>query len=192
MKKVKAMMKGEDRVVTGLVRLSFAHLFEPRANDDGTRGKYGACLLIDKSDEETARCVRKAVEAAKARGLREKWGGKMPKKLMLPLQDGDEREDGREEFAGHWYLNAKSASRPGVVDRNLAPIVDAEEIYSGCYVLASLSFFPYAANGNNGVGASLDNVMKVKDGEALGGKPAAEADFGGVPLPEEDDDDEDL
>lgn len=186
---IKAQMKGEDRVITGLVRLSFVHLFTPRTGDNGEPDKYGVCLLIDKDDKETVRCINKAVEAAKARGLRERWGGKMPKKLMTPLNDGDEREDGREEYAGKYYVNAKSKSRPGVVDRNCHRIMDEEEVYSGCYAVCAISFFPYAATGNNGVGCSIDNVMKVKDGEPLAGKPAAESDFGGVEIPDDDDDD---
>lgn len=181
-------MKGEARVVTGLVRLAFCHVFEPRLNDDGSKGKYGVCLIIPKGDKETVQCIKKAVEAAKARGVRELWHNKLPSKLALPLQDGDDRDDAREEFAGAYYMNAKSKNRPGVVDKHLAPILDEEELYSGCWAVVSLSFFPYQANGNNGVAAGLDNIMKVKDDESFSGKPDAGSDFAGI----EADDDDDL
>lgn len=190
MAKIKATMKGETRVVTGLVRLAFVNLFSPRVNDDGTPGRYDVCLLIDKSDKDTIDCINKAVEAAKARGIKEKWAGKLPKNLLLPLKDGDDRED--DQYGGFencMYLNARSKSRPGIVDKHGAQILDEEELYSGCYALCGISFFPYD-NNSKGIGVSIDNVMKVKDGESLAGKPTASSDFDGIELDDDDDDDD--
>lgn len=187
---ITAKMKGDTRVVTGVVRLSFSNLFEPRKNDDGTPGRYDCCLLIDSSDTETINCINKAVEAAKAKGLRERWGNKLPKNLQLPLHDGEEKEDDQysEQFRGKMYINPKAKSRPGIVDRHGARIIDPEELYSGCYVVAALSFFPYDNNGNKGVGVGIDNVMKIKDGDSLAGKPSAESDFEGMTDYDDDDD----
>ena len=95
-----------------------------------------------------------------------------------------------EQFAGNMFINPKAKSRPGIVDKHGARIIDAEEIYSGCWVVAALSFFPYDMNGNRGVGVGIDNVMKLADGESLAGKPSAESDFAGYT--DEDDDDDDL
>ena len=189
---IKAQMKGETRVITGKVRLSFSNLFEPRKNDDGTTGRYDCCLLIDKDDKDTINCINKAIENAKAKGVADKWGGKVPKNMQLPLHDGDEKEDDQysEQFAGNMFINPKAKSRPGIVDKHGARIIDAEEIYSGCWVVAALSFFPYDMNGNRGVGVGIDNVMKLADGESLAGKPSAESDFAGYT--DEDDDDDDL
>lgn len=188
MAKIKAQMKGDDRVITGLVRLSFPYLFEKRQNEDGSEGKYEACLLIDKNDKDTIACIEKAIEAAKARGLKEKWAGKLPKKLQLPLNDGDDRDDELDGFPDHMYINAKSKTRPNVVDKNLCKIMDPEEVYAGCYVIAAISLYPYNTN-SNGIGVSLDSIMKVKDGEPFAGKPSAESDFGEI---EFDDDEDDL
>lgn len=187
---IKAQMKGETRVITGKVRLSFSNLFEPRKNDDGTTGRYDCCLLIDKDDKDTINCINKAIENAKAKGVADKWGGKMPKNFQIPLHDGDEKEDDQysEQFVGNMFINPKSKSRPGIVDKHGARIIDAEEIYSGCWVVAALSFFPYDMNGNRGVGVGIDNVMKLADGESLAGKPSAESDFAGYT--DEDDDDD--
>lgn len=188
---IKATMKGESRVVTGVVRLSFCNLFEPRKNDDGTTGKYDCCLLIPKSDTDTIACINKAIDAAKAKGIKERWGNKLPKNLQIPLRDGDEKEDDQysDQFRGNCFINPKSKSRPGMVDRNGARILDAEELYSGCYVIAALSFFPYEISGNRGVGVGIDNIMKIKDGESLCGRPGTESDFAGVQF---DDDEEDI
>lgn len=189
MAKITAKMKGDTRVVTGVVRLSFNHLFEPRANDDGTPGRYDCCLLIDKTDEETIKCVNEAIKNAKAKGVTEKWGNKVPANLQTPLHDGDEKEDDQysSDFVGKMYLNPKSKQKPGMVDKNCAPIMDPEDLYSGCYILAALSFYPYNVNGKRGVGVGIDNVMKIRDGEPLGGRASADSDFGGVQVDDEDD-----
>ena len=115
-----------------------------------------------------------------------KWGGKEPKKLDLPLRDGDDKDD--EVYAGMLYVNAKSSTRPGIVDRNKAPIVDEEEIYSGVWAIVSVTFYPYDTNGNRGVACGLNNIMKFKDDEKLGGRSSAESDFADI----DNEDDEDL
>lgn len=189
--KIEAKMKSPTRVITGIVRLSFSNLFEPRQNDDGSKGRYDCCLLIDKSDETTIECINKATEGAKAKGIAEKWGGKAPKNFQNPLHDGDDKEDDQysDTFKGVMYVNPKSKSRPGIVDKHGAKIIDPEELYSGCYVIAALSFFPYEMNGNRGVGIGIDNVMKWKDGESLAGKPSADNDFAGIEADDDEDDD---
>ena len=42
----------------------------------------------------------------------------------------------------------------------------------------SLSFYAYNSNGNKGVACGLGNIQKLADGEHLGGKTNASADFG--------------
>lgn len=188
---IKAQLKGETRVITGKVRLAFVNLFSPRVNDDGTQGKYDVCILIDKEDKDTIKAINKAVENAQAKGVKEKWAGKLPKKLTLPLHDCDDRED--DQYGGFdnvMYLNAKSKSRPAIVDKKLNRILDEEELYSGCYAICAISFYPYAASANNGVGVAIDNVMKIADGEHLAGKPAAESDFEGMNFDDDDEDDD--
>lgn len=84
-------------------------------------------------------------------------------------------------------MNANSNERPGVVDRRRIPITDPLEVYSGCYVRASISFYPFNTNGNRGVACGLQNVQKWCDGEPLNGRVRAEDEFGA--LDDVDDDD---
>ena len=58
-------------------------------------------------------------------------------------------------------------------------------MYSVCYVYASVKFFAFNQKGNKGIAAGLNNVLKVADGEPLGGRSSAEAEFSDMEIDEE-------
>lgn len=66
---------------------------------------------------------------------------------------------------------------PGIVDSDCKRILERSEVYSGVYGRASVSFYAFNSNGNKGIACSLNNLQKIRDGEPLGGKASAEADF---------------
>ena len=177
----------ENKVIFGPSRLSYTHVFN-RYNPDGDQadGKYMTNVLIPKDEKETIEAINKAIAEAKKQAIVSKWGGKEPKKLDMPLRDGDEKDD--ENYEGHLFVNAKSNTRPGIVDRKKVPIVDEEEVYSGVWAIVSVTFFGYDKNGNKGVACGLNNIMKFKDDEHFGGRVSAESDFGDVDLGDDDDD----
>ena len=164
------------KVITGKCRLSYEHVFEA-ASINGSDPKYSACILIRKDDGATLKKVRAAVEAATQTGIKDKWKGKKPVNLKLPLRDGDAERPDDEAFSGCYFLNANANRKPGVVDLALNPIMDREEVYSGCYCRFSVTFYPFSASGNNGVAVGLNKVQKVVDGERLAGGSRAEDDF---------------
>ncbi len=166
------------KVVTGKARLSYVNVFQPRAGMDGGAEKYSVCVLIPKTDTVTITKVKAAIAAAAEAG-KSQWGGKIPPGLRNPLRDGDTERD-TDEYKGHYFINASSKQRPGVVDAAVNPILDASEVYSGCYGRVSINFYAYNQQGNRGVGAGLQNVQKLSDGEALSGRSSAEADFSSV------------
>jgi hypothetical protein len=169
----------ETKVITGKVRFSYVHVFEPYSIEEGQDKKYSAVLLIPKNDVKTVNTIKKAIVAAKNAGAK-KNGGKLPAKLNDPLHDGDDTDtDSKrgEEYRGHYYINANAKTRPGLVDKNLQAIIDPEEFYSGCYGRASISFYYYDRAGNRGIGCGLNNLQKLSDGEWLGGRVSAEVDF---------------
>jgi hypothetical protein len=176
----------ESKVTFGPCRLSYTHVFS-KYNPDGDdkNAKYMTNVLIPAKEKETVAAIQKAIDAAKASGVVSKWGGKEPKKLDMPLRDGDDKDD--DVYAGMLYVNAKSSTRPGIIGRDKAPIVDEEEIYSGVWALVSVTFYPYDTNGNRGVACGLNNIMKFKDDEKLGGRCSAETDFAGIDLEDDDD-----
>ena len=164
------------KVVTGIVRLSYEHVWEP-ASINGSNPKYSVSLIIPKDDVKTITAINQAVENAIKDGTA-KFGGKIPPKgaLKLPLRDGDtERDD--EAYRNAYFVNANSTTAPQIVDRAVQPILDRSEVYSGCYARVSINFYAFNSNGNKGVACGLGNIQKVRDGEPLGGKTSAADDF---------------
>ena len=168
--------KNPTKVVTGVVRLSYANIWEP-ASINGSNPKYSVSLIIPKTDTKTIDAINAAVDAAIKDGAA-KFGGKIPNKaaLKLPLRDGDlERDD--EAYKGAYFVNANSTTAPQIVDRSVQPILDRAEVYSGCYARVSVNFYAFNSNGNRGIACGLGNIQKVRDGEPLGGRSSAADDF---------------
>lgn len=159
-------------------RFSYVHVWEPTAIADGGDRKYSVSCLIPKTDKATMDKIKKAINAAYMAGIAIKFKGKKPTSWKNPLRDGDDRDD--DIYAGHVYVNASCKTRPGVVGADRMPITDQDEFYSGCYGYVSINFYAFNTNGNMGVAAGLNNVMKVKDGDALGGRSSAESDFADI------------
>ena len=181
------------KVITGKVRLSYTHLFTPRAMNDDQDPKYSALLLIPKTDKKTKAKIDRAIEAATEAGkarFGKAWGRRG---VSTTLRDGDEEGDleSNPELAGHYFMNVSAKNKPYVVDRARDLITDPTEVYSGCYAYVSLGAFAYNVSGNQGVSFGLNGVQKVAEGEPLDGRSRAEDDF--EVLDDEDDlDDEDL
>lgn len=170
------------KVTTGKVRLSYAHLFVAHAIE-GNEAKYSVSVIIPKTDIETLKAIKAAVDEAKEMGkakLVTKAGGSIPANLKTPLRDGDVERPDDDAYTNCYFLNASSKNKPGVVDANVQPVLDATEVYSGCYGRLTLNFYAYAASGNKGIAAGLGNVQKLADGEPLGGFSRAENDFDSV------------
>ena len=172
------------KVITGLVRFSYPHVFTPDSINGGEE-KYSVSLIIPKSDKDTINAIKTAIKTATEEGKTSKWGGKVPAKLDTPLRDGDIEREGDDAYSNAYFINPKSTKRPTVVDRKVNEIVDQDDFYPGCYGRASISFFPYEAAGNRGVGVLLNHVQKIEEGERLDGIASADEDFDIL----EDDDD---
>lgn len=180
----------ETKVITGKVRLSYVHIFTPSKVGEQGDEKYSVSIIIPKSDKVTLKKIKTAIEAAKEAGKASKFGGKIPANLKTPLRDGDEDRPEDEAYEDSYFINATSSTKPGIVDKDLNPIMDQEEVYSGCYGRVSINFYAFNSNGNKGIAAGLNNVQKLKDGEPLGGRQSAESDFDDDYEDDDDDDDE--
>ena len=132
--------------------------------------------------------INAAIEAAKQRGISDKWNGVCPPIVPTPVYDGDgvRPSDGMpfgEECKGHWVFtaSAKVDYPPEVVDRMGNPIINQSEVYSGMHGRVNVTFYPYMFGGKKGIGCGLGPVQKLRDGEALGGGSMTAAQAFGAP-----------
>lgn len=153
MKKNRVIVKG---------RMAFAHLNNPSNVDK----KYGMTLIISKDDDQSVGRIKEAIECVKE-SSKEKWGGYVPNNLKIPLHDGDIEKPEKAQFRNSFYLNAKCSDPPQIVDRNVEPIENRAEVYSGCFINVSLVFYGYNMSGNRGIGVWLGNIQKIKDGPRM-------------------------
>lgn len=179
------------KVITGpKTRWSYANVWEAKSINGGDP-KFSVSLLIPKSDTVTVQKIKAAIEAAYKEGeskLKGK-GKSVPalKAIKTPLRDGDVERPDDEAYADHYFINANSATAPGIVDADRQPILERSEVYSGVYGRASINFYAFNSNGNRGIACGLNNLQKIADGEPLGGKSRAEDDFADMDDDNEDD-----
>lgn len=169
------------KVITGPnTRWSYANVWEPKAIKD-SKPKYSVSLIIPKDDIETLNKIKAAIKAAYDEGQNKlKGNGKTVPSLQTlktPLRDGDLERPDDEAYANAYFINATSATAPGIVDANCHQITDHSEVYSGVYGRASVNFYAFYAGVNRGIACGLNNLQKLRDGQPLGGKPRAEDDF---------------
>lgn len=177
------------KVVTGKVRLSYCHLFEAYSSFENQPAKYSTVILIPKSDTKTIQAIKAAQQLALENGKASKFNGSIPKNWKNTLHDGDEEADLEKnpEYAGHYYMSISNNQKPGIVDQDVQPILDATEVYSGCYARVSMNAYPFNAQGSKGVSFGLNHVQKLADGEAFGSFSKAEDDFDSVDYDDADD-----
>lgn len=170
------------KCLTGTVRLSYVHLDQPYSHNPGAEAKYSCTLLIPKSDAATKADIDSAIEAAAQAGVAGCWNGARPPQVKTPIYDGDGVRPNGEAFGpecrGHWVMTASSKLKPQVVHpSNIEVELAPQDVYSGMYARVTVNFFPYSNSGNRGVGCGLGNVLKIDDGEPLGGRANAANDF---------------
>ena len=178
------------KVITGVkTRWSYANVWEPKSINGGSP-KYSVSLIIPKSDVKTVTAVKNAIQAAYDEGQSKLKGNSKSvpalSAIKNPLRDGDAERPDDEAYKDSYFINANSATAPGIVDAARQPILEHSEVYSGVYGRASINFYAFNSNGNKGIACGLNNLQKISDGEPLGGKTRAEDDFA------DEDEDEDF
>lgn len=176
-----AKFNNQTKVITGVdTRWSYANVWDPKSINGGTP-KYSVSLIIPKSDKVTIQKIKTAIQAAYEEGESKlKGNGKSVPSLSVlktPLRDGDLERPDDEAYKNAYFVNANSATAPGIVDADRQQIIDRSEVYSGVYGRASINFYAFNSNGNKGIACGLNNLQKIRDGEPLGGKASAESDF---------------
>jgi hypothetical protein len=160
------------KVITGKVRFSFCHIFEPQTPKSGGDAKYSVTLLIPKSDTVTLNKIKEAIAEARENFCKRNGQQALPTKPNHTLHDGDGVRDSGDPYGpeckGCYVITVSSKQKPVIVDAFRNEITDATEVYSGCYGRASINFYGYNSNGKKGVSAGLLSIQKLSDGEPFG------------------------
>ena len=185
------------------VRFGYVHIVEPTAATEGGEKKYNLVVLIPKTGKfatENKAALDAVIEVLKTNVKAEPANkGKLPKDFNICLQDGDESEKG-DEYLNHWFINAKSATQPGLLSTQKDADgkykeLDRAELHSGDHGYVTINLYTYNKAGNKGIGAGLNNIVKTRDGQPLAGRANAQQDFAGIefdPTDDTEDDDTDL
>ena len=176
-----AKIMNPTKVITGVkTRWSYANVWQTKSINGGAP-KYSVSLIIPKSDTKTVMAVKNAIQAAYEEGQSKLKGNSKSvpalTAIKTPLRDGDAERPDDEAYKDCYFINANSATAPGIVDAARNPIIEHSEVYSGVYGRASINFYAFNSNGNRGIACGLNNLQKISDGEPLGGKTRAEDDF---------------
>ena len=121
-------VKNPMKVITGPnTRWSYCNVWQPKSINGGTP-KYSVSLIIPKSDTVTINKIKAAIEAAYKEGeAKLKGNGRSVPALSVlktPLRDGDAERPDDEAYANAYFVNANSATAPGIVDADRQPILD--------------------------------------------------------------------
>lgn len=160
-------------------RAAFVNLFTPKKKDKDAdadaKDKYGLTMLFEEGED------LKEIKELGRQLMTEKFGAdpkQWPKGWNKPWRDQAEKDKENEDatstqydgfVSGRLFMNASTEIQPEVVDHAVKPILNARDVYSGCYMIAHITLFWYEKKGNKGIGVSLNTVQKVDDGEPLGG-----------------------
>ena len=165
------------KFISERVRFSYAFLNKPKQNDRG-EDKFSVTILMPKSDVKKYNELR----ACELEAGQKKFPGKPAefyKAIKSVIHDGDGLRPTGEPFGpeckGHWVFTASTSDRPGCIDENMQPLMEA--IKSGDYGRVAVNMYGFATTGNRGVAAGLNNVMLLERGESLGGRSDAVSDF---------------
>jgi len=170
------------RFRTGIVRVSFPHLFKPQPapKDNPNKADTWALSLLFPFGADLSLLTAEAQRAAQ-----EKWGAASANMaLHTPFRNQGEKAHQYEGYVpGATFITASSQRKPPVVDVNGAPIVDESKVYPGCWAMVTVHAYPFDQPMKKGVSFGLDSVMIVADDDTFGaGGGDPNTDFAGVSI----------
>lgn len=174
------------------VRLSFPHLFKPKAFDKNQDPKYQATFILDPSDKDHVKMI-KEIKAQAAKVLKEKFGEVPDRdelKLCYGLADKHPKKKNYEGYKGMFYIATSNTIAPTTIDRRKNDVFDADGVlYAGCYVNTNITLWPQDHPvGGKGVNANLRIVQFYQDGEAFGSAKAKADEMDEVDIDDDEDD----
>lgn len=176
-------------VRTGNVRIIWTKtLFEAESDENkpNDKPKYVLNILVPKTDKATIAELEQAYTNAYEKGVKTCFGGKRPPidTFFERIKDGDTavNSDGdlynikTPALIGNYLVKGRTQFEidKKVFDEQTGVLRKAEsldDIQSGCYGRAILQFKPFKLDDNSNKGVTIYpvGVVKIKDGEAVGG-----------------------
>lgn len=165
------------------VRIAYAQgLFNPKPYEAGGTPKYTCTIMFPKDSKPHTDFLRD-LHADLNACLVGEWPDEVqrPKPKLMddsrsPIKDGDAvNTQGilftakNPELKGHYFIRLSSSRKPTLIDAGRQEILDANQLYSGCYVKVNLNAYAFNMSTNKGVTFGLNAVQFIKDGESLGG-----------------------
>jgi hypothetical protein len=151
-----------EQIISGVGRV----LWAGNLAEEDSNGKYTVKMAFEDSDELSA--MRKLAEDTS----KEAHG----KVVDLPLKDGNELKKTDEGETWSWnkdktIITFSTKHKPSIIGPGGgADIIDASEIYNGCYARVVLDFYGWTFKGKKGVSAGLQAIQFYKHGEQIGKK----------------------
>lgn len=165
--KVKHVRLNEKQWLSSACQCTFPYVFEVRTSEKypNSTPETSITILIDKTDPFAKELHKRIHEMMTAEygGNKDRW----PEGWNNPLKKGDRKADKYPEYEGKLTLKAGLKKKcPTVVDASKNEILDAAEIYSGCYVRIKFDLYQMSKKkGYHGVGVGLRLVQKIADAE---------------------------
>lgn len=148
-------------------RLCWAYIDEPESKPrpDGTTRQTWRTQLLLPGNTPGLEDLKAAIQSIrKARG-----GGRAPvlkdgdAEIARAVEERGANPDDLSYYRGMWIISASSGKRPGV---------EGTDLYSGSYASAAIRLDWYDQDGNKGVRAWLNHIVKRGEGDRLGGSTA--------------------
>lgn len=180
-------------LITEPFRLIFPRIFGGEVKEDSKgkeRNRYSIVMVFHESDQYLKVLNDVITETGKT-----KFGNA---KFRKPFKKVGEAE-GDWDVTKYPYMKGMVSVeawcydiQPQVVNQQVKPILDPSELYSGCYCRASITPGAFEYQGIKRTNFFLNNIQKVKDGEHLDSRTAAEDDFTPLETPENEVNNDDL
>lgn len=169
------------KLVTPAFRVSFPKVFEADSFNGGPP-KFSVAAVWDPSkftpaEKKQWQAIIDLCDEVSLERFKKKMGD-LPANFKRAIRDGAEKADLAGYGEGMLFANLSSKMKPGVIDRNSQPILDADEFYPGCYARATVTAYSYDQGGGKGVALGLQNLQKLGEGDRLDSRTDASEDFG--------------
>lgn len=172
-------MAVKDKVVTPPFRVSFPAVFAPKSYDGGVE-KYSISMLFrpadfKKKDKAQFKAMEELLDAVSVERFKQKVKD-LPGNFKRAFREGAEKDHLEGYDEGVVFAAASSHQRPGLIDRDMAPITDEAKFYPGCWARATVTAYAYDNKGK-GCAFGLHNIQFLGDDGNFTGRVAADEDF---------------